>query len=140
MVTLATIFLSGLFLEPFGSCSLTCKSLFIFLQKNFRSLCTCLYLYRHCCLCCSIFKELAALTGQLVYYITPGPSCQYLFYSFFDLFYSLCTLYTLTLLPPLPYMQMLHLNTLLNLIHSPLFFLQPLLPSTAHDTVHTYIL
>ena len=30
-----------LFLEPFGSCSLTCKSLFIFLQKNFRSLCTC---------------------------------------------------------------------------------------------------
>ena len=30
-----TIFLSGLFLEPFGSCSLTCKSLFIFFKRIF---------------------------------------------------------------------------------------------------------
>ena len=29
------IFLSGLFLEPFGSCSLTCKSLFIFFKRIF---------------------------------------------------------------------------------------------------------
>ena len=38
------------------------------------------------CCCCSIFKELAAASGQLDYFITFSPTCQPLFLSFFDFF------------------------------------------------------
>ena len=87
-----TIFLSGLFLEPFGSCSLTCKSLFIFFKRIFGVFFVSVSLQTPLSLLFN-FQGARCLTGQLVYYITPLPLCQYLFLSFLSFFYFLCISY-----------------------------------------------
>ena len=107
-----------LFLEPFGSCSLTCKSLFIFSSQEFSES---LYVFfqgirlrislsKHRCLCCSIFKDPAASPDSL-FIISHHPSLVNTFFLFIFLCQS-CTTYLSFLTTP--HMQISHLNTLPN--------------------------
>ncbi len=87
-----TIFLSGLFLEPFGSCSLTCKSLFIFFKRIFG-----VFVRVYISIDTVVFvvqfsrSSLPHRTACLLYHFPPPLSIPFL--SFFPLFYFLCILY-----------------------------------------------
>ena len=120
-------------------CSLTCKSLFIFFKRifgvfllhdSFSS--TVLVLLFN-------FQGPRPLAGQLVYYITSPPPCQYLFPFFLPVFSLSAILYKINFKFSTLHKQKLHLNTLPGIIHCQKHFLQQAFRDNEHATVHTYI-